>query len=113
MDQRNLTGDGITGVARTGGEPSRGHMDGPQHLQTGRVPGYGHMPPEGADAGALTQAQQALIANIDKAMDKLVQVCCCCCCYSCGYPRINVLSCLSLLYSYLYFSGHIHSQLSQ
>ena len=80
MDQRNLTGDGIAGVARTGGDPSRGHMDGPQHLQTGRISGYGHMAPEGADPGALTQAQQALIANIDKAMDKLVQVCCCCCC---------------------------------
>ena len=75
MDQRLLPNVGITGLARIGADPTRGHMDGAQHSQFGNVSGYGHMPPGGADPGALTQAQQALIANIDRAIDKLAQVC--------------------------------------
>ena len=67
---------GVAGLARIGTDPTRGHMDGAQHSQIGSVAGHGHMAPGGADPGSLTQAQQALIANIDKAIDKLVQVLC-------------------------------------
>ena len=70
-------GEGRLGMAMPSSGYSADQMDGPQHLKTGRVTKHGHMPPGTHPTQNLSAAQQALIANINKADKRIAQVCMC------------------------------------